>query len=186
MTPAPRMVRLVLRQHGVALAFVLALFAIAAVALVISEPILRHVANEGFWTMSLLGYSYSPKYPDLAMQAIPLAAAVFVGVRLVSKETKDGTAAFTWTQGYSKNRWLLGKLAVVAAVLVPAAAAFGLLFGWWYRIYIPATGYFTMHAFALYAPSLAGWMLAGLTLGMAAGAVTPGGAMGEWLTLAGW
>ena len=32
------------------------------------------------------------------------------------------------------------------------------------QVYIPATGYFAMHAFALYAPSLAGWMLAGLTL----------------------
>lgn len=186
------MVRLVLRQHGVALAFVLALFGIAAVALVITEPLLRHVANGGIWpgatvadTMSALRDSYGPKYPDLAMQAIPLMAAVFVGVRLVSRETKDGTAAFTWTQGYSKNRWLLGKLAVVAAVLVPAAAAFGLLFGWWYRVYIPATGYFAMHAFALYAPSLAGWMLAGLTLGMAAGAVTPG-VLNEWLALAGW
>lgn len=186
------MVRLVLRQHGVALAFVLALFGIAAVALVITEPLLRHVANSGIWpgatvadTMSALRDSYGPKYPDLAMQAIPLMAAVFVGVRLVSREMQDGTAAFTWTQGYSKNRWLLGKLAVVAAVLVPAAAAFGLLFGWWYRVYIPATGYFTMHAFALYAPSLAGWMLAGLTLGMAAGAVTPG-VLNEWLALAGW
>jgi hypothetical protein len=181
------MVRLVLRQHGVALAFVLALFGIAAVALVITEPRLHHVASEvgPAWNMSFVTSGDGPKYPDLAMQAIPLMAAVFVGVRLVSRETKDGTAAFTWTQGYSKNRWLLGKLAVVAAVLVPAAAAFGLLFGWWYRVYIPATGYFTMHAFALYAPSLAGWMLASLTLGMAAGAVTPG-VLNEWLALAGW
>lgn len=185
------MVRLVLRQHGVALAFVLALFGIAAVALVITEPRLRHIANDGIWpgataaqTMSALRGSWGPKYPDLAMQAIPLMAAVFVGVRLVSRETANGTAAFTWTQGYSKNRWLLGKLAVVAAVLVPAAAAFGLLFGWWYRVYIPAAGYFTMHAFALYAPSLAGWMLVGLTLGMAAGAVTAG-VLNEWLALAG-
>lgn len=182
------MVRLVLRQHGVALGFVLALFAIAAVALMVSEPVLRHVANgaDSDWDMSLLSTSYGPKYPDLAMQAIPLVAAVFVGFRLVGREMEGGTAAFAWTQGYGKNRWLLGKLAVVSAVLVPAAVVFGLLFDWWYRVYIPATGYFAMHAFALYAPSLAGWMLAGLTLGMAAGAVTRGRALGEWLTLAGW
>jgi ABC-type transport system involved in multi-copper enzyme maturation permease subunit len=191
-TPALRLTRLVLRQHGVALAFVLALFAIGSVALTATEPILRHFVNDG-WpgatveeTMSALRDTYGPKYPDLAMQAIPLVAAVFVGFRLVGREMEDGTAAFAWTQGYGKNRWLLGKLAVVSAVLVPAAAAFGLLFGWWYRVYVPATGYFAMHAFALYAPSLAGWMLAGLTLGMAAGAVTRGGALGEWLTLGGW
>lgn len=188
MTPALRLTRLVLRQHRVALAFVLALFAIGTVALTATEPILRRVASIGpsSYDLYLLQVAYGPKYPDLAMQAIPLVAAVFVGFRLVGREMRDGTAAFAWTQGYGKNRWLLGKLAVVSAVLVPAAAVFGLLFGWWYRVYIPATGYFAMHAFALYAPSLAGWMLAGLTLGMMAGAVTRGAALGEWLTLAGW
>lgn len=188
MTPALRLTRLVLRQHGVALGFVLALFGIAAVALTVSEPILRRVASSvgSGWNLNFVTTGDGPNYPDLAMQAIPLVAAVFVGFRLVGREMEDGTASFAWTQGYGKNRWLLGKLAVVSAVLVPAAAVFGLLFGWWYRVYIPATGYFAMHAFALYAPSLAGWMLAGLTLGMAAGAVTRGGALGEWLTLAGW
>lgn len=187
-TPALRLTRLVLRQHGVALGFVLALFGIAAVALTVSEPILRRVASGvgSGWNLSFVTAGDGPNYPDFWMQAIPLVAAVFVGCRLVGREMTDGTAAFAWTQGYGKNRWLLGKLAVVGAVLVPAAVVFGLLFGWWYRVYIPATGYFAMHAFVLYSPSLAGWMLAGLTLGMVAGAVTRGGALGGWLTLAGW
>jgi ABC-type transport system involved in multi-copper enzyme maturation permease subunit len=183
------MFRVVWHQHGVALALVLMLFAIAAAALAYSEPRLRKIAGgvgPGYWNASLLQSSYGPRYPDLAIQAIPLLIALFVGVRLASREMENGTAAFAWTQGYSKTRWLLGKLAAAAAVLVPAAIALGLVFGWWYRVYVPAIGYFSMHAFALYAPALAGWTLAGLTLGMAAGAVTRREGRGIWLTIVGW
>jgi ABC-type transport system involved in multi-copper enzyme maturation permease subunit len=183
------MFRVVWRQHGVALALTLMLFAIAAAALARSEPRLRQVARglgPGSWNASLFQSSWGPRYPDLAMQAIPLLIAVFVGVRLVSREMENGTAAFVWTQGYSSTRWLLGKLAAAAVVLVPAAVALGLVFGWWYRVYVPAVGYFSMNAFALYAPALAGWTLAGLTLGMAAGAVTRREGSGMLLTIVGW
>jgi ABC-type transport system involved in multi-copper enzyme maturation permease subunit len=175
------------QQHGVALAFILLLFAIAAAALAYSEPILRHVASEvgpRLWKANFGGDG--PRYPDLAMQAIPLLIAAYVGVRLVSREMENGTAAFAWTQGYSSTRWLLGKLAAAAAVLVPAAVALGLVFGWWYRVYVPAVGYFSMNAFALFAPALAGWTLAGLTLGIAAGAVTRREGRGMLLTIVGW
>jgi hypothetical protein len=130
--------------------------------------------------------AYGPQYPDLAMQAIPLMAALFVGVQLIAPELVDGTAAFAWTQGYGKARWVLGKLAAAAAVLVPMAVVLGLVFGWWYRLYAPATGYFAMHAFALYAPALAGWTVAGLTLGMAAAAITRHEGRAIGLTLGGW
>jgi hypothetical protein len=60
------------------------------------------------------------------------------------------------------------------------------VFGWWYRLYAPATGYFTMHAFALYAPALAGWTVLGLSLGMALAALARSGGRAMALTLAGW
>jgi hypothetical protein len=178
------MFRVVFQQHGVALAVLVVLSAIAVAAMVISEPRLRHVeATVG--ASSFLAF-WSPHYPDLAMQAFPLLAALFVGVPLVSREIGTGAGTFAWTQGYSSTRWLLGKLAAAAAVLVPAAVALGLVFGWWYQVYVPAAGYFRMHAFALYAPALAGWMQAGLTLGMAAGAVTGRDGRGLLLTITGW
>jgi ABC-type transport system involved in multi-copper enzyme maturation permease subunit len=178
------MLRLVWRQHWVALSVLLALAAVAIGGLVLSEMYYRsfpvHVWRTGVWQ------AYGPKYPDLAMQAIPLVAAQFVGVQLIARELEDGTAGFAWTQGYGKARWVLCKLAAAAGVLVPAAVVLGLVFGWWYRIYVPVTGYFTMHAFALYAPALAGWTIAGLTLGMAAAALTRREGRAMWLTLAGW
>lgn len=182
------MLRVLCRQHGAALIVVLSLSAIAAAAMVISEPKLRYVASlmgAKEWR-STLTFAYGPRYPDLAMQAIPLLTALFVGVPLASREAEAGTSAFAWTQGYSKTRWLLGKLTAAAAVLVPPAIGLGLVFGWWYQVYVPATGYFSLHAFALYAPALAGWTLAGLTLGMAAGMVTRRQSRGMWLTIAGW
>jgi ABC-type transport system involved in multi-copper enzyme maturation permease subunit len=176
------------RQHGVALTVLLSLLVIAAGALIISGLRLREIASlpgPRYWRYSLLS-SYGPRYPDLAMQAIPLLMGLFVGVPLAGREAQTGTAAFAWTQGYSKNQWLLGKLAAAAAILVPAATGLGLIFGWWHQVYVPVTGYSGLHAFALYAPALAGWTIAGLTLGMAVGAVTRREGRGVRLTIAGW
>jgi ABC-type transport system involved in multi-copper enzyme maturation permease subunit len=178
------MLRLVWRQHWVALSVLLTLSAVAVAALVLSGIYYRGLDAHGWRTW--VWQAHGPHYPDLAMQAIPLLAALYVGVRLISRELDDGTAGFAWTQGYGKARWVLGKLAASAGVLVPAALVLGLVFGWWYQLYVPATGYFAMHAFALYAPALAGWTIAGLTLGMAAAALTRREGRAMWLTLAGW
>ncbi len=178
------MLRLVWRQHWVALSVLLTLSAVGVAALVLSGIYYRGFGVHAWRTWAW--QAYGPKYPDLAMQAIPLVAGLFVGVQLIARELDDGTAGFAWTQGYGKARWVLGKLAASAGVLVPAALVLGLVFGWWYRLYVPATGYFTMHAFALYAPALAGWTIAGLTLGMAAAALTRREGRAMWLTLAGW
>jgi ABC-type transport system involved in multi-copper enzyme maturation permease subunit len=178
------MLRLVWRQHRVALCALLALSAVAIGVLIRSEMFDRGFPA-GMWR-AYVWQSYGPNYPDLAMQAIPLLAALFVGVRLVAGELEDGTAHFAWTQGYGKARWALGKLAAAAAVLVPMAVVLGLVFGWWHRLFVPVPGYFTMHAFALYAPALVGWTVAGLTLGMTAAALTRREGRAMWLTLAGW
>jgi ABC-type transport system involved in multi-copper enzyme maturation permease subunit len=178
------MLRLVWRQHWVALSVLLTLSAVAIGALVLSGRYYRTFPAHLWRTFAWQGFG--PKYPDLAMEAIPLVAGLFVGVRLIVRELDDGTAGFAWTQGYSKARWVLGKLAASAGVLVPAVLVLGLVFGWWYEVYVPATGYFAMHAFALYAPALAGWTIAGLTLGMAAAALTRREGRAMWLTLAGW
>jgi len=93
------MFRVVWQRHGVALTLTLTLFAIAAAAMAYSEPRLRHVARGGYWTASFVQSSFGAHYPDLAMQAIPLLMGMYVGVRLVSRDLENGTAAFAWTQG---------------------------------------------------------------------------------------
>jgi ABC-type transport system involved in multi-copper enzyme maturation permease subunit len=182
------LLRVTWRQHYAALTLICSITAVAVGALVISGFRLRDIASQlgaRVWQETVPG-NFGPQYPDLAMQAIPLLIALFVGVQLTTREAEAGTGAFAWTQGYTKTRWLLGKLAAAAAVLVPPAVALGLVFGWWYRVYLPVTGYFSMHAFALYAPALTGWTLAGLTLGMMAGALSRREGRGMVLTVAGW
>ncbi len=179
------MLGLVWRQHRGALSLVLGLTAFAIAELVASAISYRGLGAQSWWE-SGWWQSYGPEYPDLALQAIPLAAALFLGVQLIAGELEYGTAGFAWTQGYGKARWVLGKLSATAAVLVPPAIVLGLVFGWWYELYVPATGYFAMHAFALYAPTLAGWTIAGLSLGMAAAALTRREGRAIVLTLAGW
>jgi ABC-type transport system involved in multi-copper enzyme maturation permease subunit len=96
--------------------------------------------------------------------------SVSAGVPLVCREIERGTVAFAWTQGIPKSRWLLGKLLTVAGVLGLAAAAFGVLYGWWFDV-LARAGIGAWSGFALYAPALVGWTLAGVTLGACAGAL---------------
>jgi ABC-type transport system involved in multi-copper enzyme maturation permease subunit len=137
---------------------------IAAIAL----PGIAHGLGPRQW-IEWAPQSYSPHYPDLALQAVWMLIAAFVGVPLVGRDLAQGTARFAWTQGASRGRWLAGTLLPVAGVLTAAAVTFGLVFGWFFGVYTPAIGQWT--AFELFAPALAGWTLAGLTLGMLAGVV---------------
>ena len=159
------------RLHGRAVITSLVLAGCAMVPLVVAGIELPRIVH-GFglrpW-VQVAPQSYSPHYPDLALQALWMLIAAFVGVPLAGRDIAQGTARFAWTQGASRGRWLLGTLLPVAGVLTAAAVAFGLVFGWFFRVYTPAIGRWT--AFELFAPALAGWTLAGLTLGMLAGVV---------------
>jgi ABC-type transport system involved in multi-copper enzyme maturation permease subunit len=159
------------RLHGRAVITSLVLAGCALVPLVVAGIELPRIAAEGgprLW-IEFAPQNYSPHYPDLALQALWMLIAAFVGVPLAGRDIAQGTARFAWTQGASRGRWLLGTLLPVAGALTLAAVAFGLVFGWFFRVYTPAIGQWT--AFELFAPALAGWTLAGLTLGLLAGVV---------------
>lgn len=159
------------RLHRPAVITSLVLAGCALVPVVIAAIALPGIAH-GFGPRQWIEWapqSYSPHYPDLALQAVWMLIAAFVGVPLVGRDVVQGTARFAWTQGASRGRWLLGTLLPVAGTLTAAAVAFGLVFGWFFGVYTPAIGRWT--AFELFAPALAGWTLAGLTLGMLAGVV---------------
>ncbi len=113
--------------------------------------------------------SYSPKYPDVALRVLWMLVSVSLGVQVTSRETEHGTAAFAWAQGAGRARWLLGSALPGTCLLATAAAAFGQAFAWYYRVYpadLPRRD-----AFGLFSPALAGWALAGVAIGLAAGAL---------------
>jgi hypothetical protein len=49
----------------------------------------------------------------------PFGMGLVLGVPLVSREVESGTAAMAWTLSRSRARWLAGRVAFAAAVLLP-------------------------------------------------------------------
>jgi hypothetical protein len=53
-----------------------------------------------------------------AMQVLPIAVGLLLGVGLVGREIEGGTAPTVWALAGSRRRWLLGRLLPILAVLV--------------------------------------------------------------------
>jgi len=67
---------------------------------------------------------------DLAqygLVVLPALAGAFIGAPLVAREIENGTHHLAWTQGVTRMRWLLVKLALVFVPLMAAAALVGYL-----------------------------------------------------------
>jgi hypothetical protein len=71
---------------------------------------------------------------------LPGLLGAFVGGPLVAREMESGTYRFAWTQGRSRVRWIVAKLAILAIVLTALALAFSVLFTWWYGPWLTITG----------------------------------------------
>jgi hypothetical protein len=179
--------RVMLRRNAPALGLIVVLTAIAVVGLAISHAKIAYVAQQagGQWGTTVWT-AYRTSTADDAMQAIPLVAAVLIGVRAMTRERAGTDGTFTWSQGVTKRRWLLATLGISATILIPCAVVLSAVFAWWYQLYLPRPGYFAAGAFELYPPAMVGWTLAGLTLGAAVGALTRGFMSGTVLTVVAW
>ncbi|HEY1619580.1 MAG TPA: hypothetical protein VGG25_18300 [Streptosporangiaceae bacterium] len=175
--PAPRgQVRSWLRVawllHRTALVVVLVLLVIAACPVIDAAIRLPGIAAEigpRAW-LRIAPQSYSPKYPDLTLRMLWMLVSVSLGAQVTGRETERGTAAFAWTQGAGRTRWLLGSALPVAGLLAVAALAFGQAFAWFFRVY-PAAAIPRRDGFGLFSPALAGWAVVGVAIGVAAGAI---------------
>jgi len=164
------------RQRAITAA-ALAVMAGAALILVLSGLAMHHTAarlGPGWWmqTRSTGYYSWAENLP-LLLQAIPILVGAFVGAPLVAREAESGTFRFAWTQGPGRLRLLTSQLVPVAVILTAAAAGLGALIAWWLGPL--TTGESPMSRWSvsrvdLFAPSLAGWLLVSLTLGVLCGA----------------
>jgi hypothetical protein len=57
---------------------------------------------------------------------LPFLSGILVGAPLVAREVEEGTAPLAWSLAGSRSGWLLGRLVVAVAVLVPLLLAAGL------------------------------------------------------------
>jgi ABC-type transport system involved in multi-copper enzyme maturation permease subunit len=61
------------------------------------------------------------------MVVLPVVIGLFLGIALAGKEIDRGTTVFAWSLTPSRRRWLFGRVAPVAVVIVLASLAAGIL-----------------------------------------------------------
>jgi ABC-type transport system involved in multi-copper enzyme maturation permease subunit len=107
------------------------------------------------------------------MQTIPVLVGAFVGAPVLAREFETGTYRYAWTQSFGRARWTIAKLALLAIAVTIAAAAFGVLFSWYYQPIIGAgggdSGPLSPTIFDLRGVALPAWTLAAFAIGALAG-----------------
>lgn len=103
--------------------------------------------------------------PHLLM-FLPGLIGVFVGAPLVARELESGTFRFAWTQGRTRVRWGVTKLALLGVSLTAIALAFSALFSWWYGPFDAVSGRMTTYgAYEVAGVTFAARTVFGFTLG---------------------
>lgn len=104
-----------------------------------------------------------------ALVVLPALAGAFIGCPLLAREIENGTHRLAWTQGVTRTRWLLVKLALVFIPVLLIAAAVGIL----EVVLVNQQGSGANHwaVFDQQAPMTVGSTLFGMSLGVMAGAL---------------
>jgi hypothetical protein len=61
----------------------------------------------------------------------PALLGMFWGAPLIARELESGTYRLAWTQGVTRSRWVLTKLAVVGGASMLATGLLSWMFTWW-------------------------------------------------------
>jgi hypothetical protein len=184
--PWRRMAWVVWRQHQLALAGIVAVFGAPAVYLLITGLPIHNAYTAvtacrpaGSATCQQVAHNFLDSHVHGVlvtaglMQAIPVLVGAFVGAPVLAREFETGTFRYAWTQGFGRARWTIAKLAALAIAVTIAAAAFGVLFSWYYQPIIGAgggdSGPLSPTIFDLRGVALPAWTLAAFAIGALAG-----------------
>ena len=63
----------------------------------------------------------------------PVLTGMFLGAPVIARELEQGTHQLVWTQGVSRRRWAVAKIALLAAILACGGGAFALIVQWWFE-----------------------------------------------------
>jgi hypothetical protein len=61
----------------------------------------------------------------------PALLGIFWGAPLIARELESGTYRLAWSQGVTRSRWIISKLAVVGLASMIAAGLMSWMFTWW-------------------------------------------------------
>jgi ABC-type transport system involved in multi-copper enzyme maturation permease subunit len=177
----PGMLWVTWRQHRVALISVLTVYVVAAVFMLITGPKIHHdyaaltachpAASLTCQNLSAFFNStdwHQGTAAQVALLAIPVLIAMFVGPPVVARELENGTFRYAWTQGIGRVRWTLAKLAILGSVLTLAALAVSQLLTWYFAPFL-ATQDLTVlspSVFASHGFVYAAWTLTAVCVGV--------------------
>jgi hypothetical protein len=135
--------------------------------------------------ISAFNGTYTLLAKGIPLQVVPALIGAFVGAPVLAREMESGSFRFTWTQGFGRGRWTLGKLVTLGVAVTAVAGAMAALFSWYYQPYFPAgnEALYTGNGIAtasLFAPGLfdlrgitfAAWTLVAFAIGVLAGVLT--------------
>ena len=201
--PWRRMAWVIWRQHRLAIAGVLALFAAAALLVVVEGVELHHAyaavtacrpAGSGACQQGVNNFSgdYSATAGIVAalLQAVPALIGAFAGAPLLAGVFESGTFRYVFTQGFGRTRWATAKLVSLAVVVAVAAGAFSLVFSWAYGPLVGMKGYGYSPLFPTFFDlrgiAFAAWTLAAFAIGALAGVLIRRVLPAMFATLAAW
>jgi hypothetical protein len=125
----------------------------------------------GFAGSFLTRYVPTEVTAGILLQLAPALVGAFVGAPVLARELETGTFRYSWTQGFGRWRWTLGKLVPLAIAVTAAAGALS-VFSWWFFQPFFAANFGTPLAPALFdlrGPVYAAWTLAAFSIGALAG-----------------
>jgi hypothetical protein len=141
--PWRRMAWVTWRQHRVALAGVVAVLGGLAAYLrqtglgihqAWAQVTACHPASSaacGFSGLFLTRYVPTEVTAGILLTLAPALIGAFIGAPVLARELETGTFRYSWTQGFGRWRWTLGKLVPLAIAVTALAGAISVL-SWWY------------------------------------------------------
>jgi hypothetical protein len=120
--------------------------------------------NHSDWTMG--------NTLDILVQLVPALIGAFAGGSLLARDLETGTYRYAWTQGFGRVRWTIAKLAIVAVTVTVLAAAFSLVFTWFFTPFLAPDQDLTVLSGTVFNTrpvSFAAWTLVAFSVGALAG-----------------
>ncbi|MCP3800002.1 hypothetical protein NLX83_12120 [Allokutzneria sp. A3M-2-11 16] len=132
------------RQHRWVFAGIAAMFAVLSALFLIAEA-----SGNGSvltWSGTVIGGfpGFLRSYEELnnGFAPLPILVGMLAGAPLLAGELEHGTHRYSWTQGVSRNRWLVTKTLMIGAVVTVFSAAYASVHTRWYQPYAAQGGWF--------------------------------------------
>lgn len=137
------MIRLALRQFRASALIAIGALVAVAVVVIATKPHLQDVydttvkncSDRGDCDRVVRNFMNTDRilrgWLGLLVVVTPGLIGVFWGAPLVARELETGTFRLAWTQGVTRTRWLLTKVALVGAASALTAGLVSLAVSWW-------------------------------------------------------